>query len=61
MDEGFRVMSRAKFAPFETNPYETPFRPVLPASIYALTASRHMYKIGTTREQIAAVAAAARQ
>ena len=37
----------------EYNPYETPYRPVLPASAYALAASRHMHQYGTTREQLA--------
>ncbi|MES2534938.1 MAG: acetyl-CoA acetyltransferase [Pseudomonadota bacterium] len=45
----------------ENNPYESPFRPVLPASAYALAASRHMHLYGTTREQLAEVAVAARQ
>jgi acetyl-CoA acetyltransferase len=45
----------------EFNPYESPFRPVLPASAYALAASRHMHLYGTTREQLAEVAVAARQ
>ena len=43
------------------NPYETPFRPFLPSTAYALAASRHMHQYGTTREQMAAVAVAARQ
>jgi acetyl-CoA acetyltransferase len=43
------------------NPYETPFRPFLPSSAYALAASRHMHEFGTTREQLAAVAVAARE
>ena len=45
----------------EPNPYETPFKPFLPASAYALAASRHMHEFGTTREQLAAVAVAARE
>src|SRR5690606_23961911 len=32
-----------------------------PMSAYALAASRHMYEYGTTREQLAEVAVAARQ
>ena len=43
------------------NPYETPFRPFLPPTAYALAASRHMHEFGTTREQLAEVAVAARQ
>ena len=45
----------------ETNPYETPFRPFMPSTAYALAASRHMHEYGTTREQLAEVAVAARQ
>ncbi|MES2184557.1 MAG: acetyl-CoA acetyltransferase [Pseudomonadota bacterium] len=45
----------------DVNPYETPFRPFLPASAYALAASRHMHDYGTTREHLAEVAVAARQ
>ena len=45
----------------EFNPYETPYRPFLPASAYALAASRHMHQYGTTREQLAEVAVAARE
>jgi acetyl-CoA acetyltransferase len=56
-----RSAGRSRVSPPEYNPYETPFRPVLPASAYALAASRHMYEFGTTREQLAAVAVAARQ
>jgi acetyl-CoA acetyltransferase len=45
----------------ERNPYETPFKPFLPPTAYALAASRHMYEFGTTREQLAEVAVAARK
>ena len=45
----------------EINPYETPYQPFLPSSAYALAASRHMHQFGTTREQMAEVAVAARQ
>jgi acetyl-CoA acetyltransferase len=41
--------------------YETPFGPRLPVTSYALAAARHMHEFGTTREQLAAVAVAARQ
>ena len=41
--------------------YETPYGPRYPISSYALATSRHMYDFGTTREQLAAVAVAARQ
>lgn len=56
-----RSAGRKNVAPREYNPYETPFRPVMPASAYALAASRHMHQYGTTREQLAQVAVAARQ
>ena len=56
-----RSMGRSTVAVPELNPYESPFRPVLPASAYALAASRHMHLYGTTREQLAEVAVAARQ
>jgi acetyl-CoA acetyltransferase len=45
----------------EQSPYEAPFRPRFPVSMYALAASRHMKEYGTTREQLAEVAVAARQ
>ena len=45
----------------ETLPYEAPYRPRYPVSMYALAASRHMYQYGTTREQLAEVAVAARE
>ncbi len=56
-----RTAGRATVAPRDFNPYETPFRPVLPATAYALAASRHMYEFGTTREQLAEIAVAARE
>ncbi len=56
-----RSVSRAAASPREFNPYETPYRPFLPTSAYALAASRHMHKFGTTREQLAEVAVAARK
>jgi acetyl-CoA acetyltransferase len=43
------------------NPYETPYRPRYPVSMYALAASRHMHEYGTNREQLAEVAVAARE
>jgi acetyl-CoA acetyltransferase len=42
-------------------PYEAPYRPRMPVSGYALAAARHMYQFGTTREQLASVAVAARK
>jgi len=50
-----RLVSRS-----EVSVYESPFRPRYPVTGYALAASRHMYQYGTTREQLAAVAVAAR-
>lgn len=56
-----RSVSRAAAAPREFNPYETPYRPILPVSAYALATARHMHEYGTTREQLAEVAVAARK
>jgi acetyl-CoA acetyltransferase len=44
----------------DPQPYEHPYEPMLPVSAYALAASRHMHEFGTTREQLADVAVAAR-
>ena len=41
--------------------YEAPYKPFNPPTSYALAAARHMHQYGTTREQLAAVAVAARQ
>ncbi|MCB1549542.1 MAG: thiolase [Hyphomicrobiaceae bacterium] len=41
--------------------WEAPYKPRLPVTAYALAAARHMHQYGTTREQLAAVAVAARQ
>jgi acetyl-CoA acetyltransferase len=56
-----RTVGRRQASVREVNPYETPFRPFLPATAYALAASRHMHLYGTTREQLAEVAVAGRQ
>ncbi len=40
--------------------HEAPYRPRHPITGYAMAAARHMYEFGTTREQLAAVAVAAR-
>jgi acetyl-CoA acetyltransferase len=56
-----RSVGRKQASQREVNPYETPFKPFLPTSAYALAASRHMHQYGTTREQIAEVAVAARK
>lgn len=44
-----------------SNQWDAPYRPLFPLSSYALAAARHMHDYGTTREQMAAVAVAARQ
>jgi len=56
-----RSVGRKQASQREVNPYETPFKPFLPASAYALAASRHMHQYGTTRENLAEVAVAARK
>ncbi len=56
-----RTVSRAAASPREYNPFETQYRPLLPISAYAMAAARHMHQYGTTREQLAEVAVAARQ
>jgi len=45
----------------EQQTYEMPYKPRYPISSYALAAARHMHQYGTTREQMADVAVAARQ
>ncbi|HEY1777090.1 MAG TPA: thiolase [Solirubrobacteraceae bacterium] len=42
-------------------PYEEPYGARRPIGMYALAAARHMYQFGTTREQLAEVAVAARR
>ncbi|GMG84941.1 thiolase [Paralimibaculum aggregatum] len=44
----------------DPQPYELPYRPLYPISSYALAAARHMHEHGTTREQLASIAVAAR-
>jgi acetyl-CoA acetyltransferase len=56
-----RSVSRDHASPPDFNPYEHPYRPLLPVSAYALSAARHMHQYGTTREQLAEVAVAARE
>lgn len=51
-----KLISAAK-----ASPYEAPYRPMFPLSAYALAAARHMHQYGTTREQLAEVAVAARK
>lgn len=48
---------RLKMDPF---PFEEPFKPFNPPTSYALATMRHMHEYGTTREQLAEVAVAAR-
>ena len=55
-----RTIGRRQASVREYNPYETPFQPFLPSTAYALAASRHVHEFGTTRQQLAAVAVAAR-
>lgn len=55
-----RSLGRSSASVQEVDPYEAPYRPLLPVSAYALAASRHMHELGTTREQLAEVAVAAR-
>src|SRR6202035_4803946 len=56
-----RGAARRQASVREINPFETPYRPFLPSTAYALAASRHMHEFGTTREQLAEVAVAARE
>src|ERR1700759_1532757 len=56
-----RTVGRRAASAREFNAYETPYKPFLPASAYAMAANRHMHEYGTTREQMAAVAVAARE
>ena len=56
-----RSAGRKNASPREFNPYETPFKPFMPSSAYAMAANRHMHEYGTTREELAEVAVAARR
>ncbi len=51
---GFKTVS-------EPLPYEAVYKPRVPLTAYALTASRYMHEFGARREDLAAVAVAARQ
>ncbi|NUZ08870.1 acetyl-CoA acetyltransferase [Piscinibacter koreensis] len=55
-----RSVSRSQASPPDFNPYEAPFKPMLPVAAYAMAAGRHMHEFGTTREHLAEVAVAAR-
>ncbi|PZP47873.1 MAG: thiolase [Azospirillum brasilense] len=48
-------------AELDPQPYEHPYKPFNPVTSYALAAARHMHQFGTTREQLAEVAVAARE
>lgn len=51
-----------KLAPMpDPQPFEAPYKPRYPLSSYALAAARHMHDYGTTREDLAQVAVAARE
>ena len=50
-----RLVTASKLPPFEA-----PYKPRYPVSGYAMAAQRHMHQYGTTREQLADVAVAAR-
>jgi acetyl-CoA acetyltransferase len=56
-----RSIGRKQASVREINPYESPFNPFMPSSAYAMAAQRHMHQYGTTREQLAEVAVAARE
>lgn len=59
---GSNQRSVGGFVPTSTPvPYEAVYHPIYPISMYALAARRHMHEFGTTPEQLAAVAVAARQ
>ncbi len=55
-----RLVGRSSASVQELDPWEAPFRPAMPVTAYALAAARHMHEYGTTREQLASVAVAAR-
>src|SRR3954452_1023157 len=56
-----RSTGRSRASVQEVSPWEAPYRPWLPVTGYALAAARHMHEFGTTREQLAEVAVAARK
>ncbi|WP_459617386.1 thiolase [Bordetella sp. 2513F-2] len=58
VDRRAEVKARAMLDPL---PFEHPYQPIQPASSYALAAARHMHEYGTTREQLAEIAVAARR
>lgn len=56
-----RLVGRAAASVQEVDPFEAAYRPSLPVSAYALSASRHMHEFGTTPVQLAQVAVSARR
>jgi acetyl-CoA acetyltransferase len=56
-----RTASGKLQTPSRPDPFESIYKPVLPVTAYALAAARHMHVYGTTPEQLAEVAVAARQ
>jgi acetyl-CoA acetyltransferase len=56
-----RSVGRATASVQEVDPWEAPYRPVLPVGAYALATARHMHQYGTTPEQLAEVAVSARR
>ena len=58
---GGRAAIAAARKAMDPQPYEHPYGPVAPAPSYALATARHMHQYGTTREQLADVAVAARK
>ena len=56
-----RANASAARAVLEPLPFEAPYRPFNPPTAYALAAARHFHEYGTTREQLAEVAVAARK
>ena len=55
-----RSASGKLVTPFRPSIYEQPYKPLNPVSSYALATARHMHQYGTSREQLGAVALAAR-
>lgn len=47
--------------PAKSSEWEAPYDPIFPMSSYALVAARHIHEFGTTRQDLAAIAVAARQ
>lgn len=58
MDRKAMAQARAAMAPYD---YETVYSPPMPVGAYAMAAQRHMHQYGTTRENLAEVAVAARK